>query len=247
MKLLVVMLGAVFTAHLNAATLAGWDFNGQVGASNVWGPSPFAATSLSAGVVSASLGLGFTTSQSGTSASKAWGTNGWSSTATTASAALAANNWITITLNADAGYTMSLASIDAFNVRRSASGPITGLLQYSVDSGTSFNDIGSAITWGNVTTSSGNAVASIDLSGIVDLQNVASVTFRILNYGATGASGTWYLNEPTATAGVSDFTLSGTTALSQVPEPSTYAMVLGGLVLTIVVAQRRRQSTAKRS
>ena len=49
---------------------------------------------------------------------------------------------------------MSLSDIAAYNVRRSASGPSTGLWQYKVGSGF-YVDIGTPITWGAVTTATG--------------------------------------------------------------------------------------------
>jgi hypothetical protein len=62
-------------------------------------------------------------------------------------------------------------------------------------------NIGSPITWGTVTTATGNPQTAIDLSGIADLQNLGggtTVTFRIVNMGATSSGGTWYFNQGTA-------------------------------------------------
>jgi hypothetical protein len=60
--------------------------------------------------------------------------------------------------------------------------------------------------------SSGASLGPIDLSGFPALQNVAagtSVTFRIVNYGGTGSSGSWYVSD-VAGSPAPDLVLSGT-------------------------------------
>src|ERR1035441_9301351 len=68
-----------------------------------------------------------------------------------------------------------------------------GLLQYQIESG-AFADIAALSYPSN--TSSGGSLSPIDLSGIAALQGVGpgtNVTFRIVNWGATSAGGTWYV------------------------------------------------------
>ncbi len=104
---------------------------------------------------------------------------------------------------------MSLSNIPVYNIRRSGTGPTTGIWQYKVGSG-NFTDIGSAITWGSITTSSGNDQSAITLSGISALQNIPSgisVTFRIVSWAGASA-GTWYINDQMT--GSRDLIVNGT-------------------------------------
>jgi hypothetical protein len=165
-------------------TIAGWDFaNGSYpGGSNNFGSSPASANSSSQNVTVGGLtrSSGFTTT--GTGAGSAWG----GSVASTAT--------VTFTIKANSGYALSLNQISAYNIRRSGTGPTTGQWAYSID-GTNFTNMGTSITWGATTSSSGNLQSFINLSSISSLQNLnysTTVTFRIINTSGTG--GTWYLN-----------------------------------------------------
>jgi hypothetical protein len=63
----------------------------------------------------------------------------------------------------------------------------------------------------SVSTSSGASLGAIDLSGIAALQNVAAsniVTFRIVNYGASGSGGNWYISD-VASSTAPDFVVQG--------------------------------------
>lgn len=191
--LCVAIFSAFLATSVNAqTTIVGWDFNGLSG----YGSSPQAPGSKDANVTAVGLtrsGLG----TSGTAASNAWGGTG--------------NGSASFTVKANAGYTLSLTQISAYNVRRSGTGATTGQWAYSLD-GTTFVNIGSAITWGSTTTSSGNAQTAITLSGISALQNLpatTTVTFRVTLTGAT--TGTWYLNQFQAG---DDFVVTGTVAAS---------------------------------
>ena len=180
------------SAAMAQTTLAGWDFNGYTGG----GSSPQVAGSTDVNVAVGGLTRGSAFSASGTPAGNAWGTTASVISLTSAAAAVTANSFVTFTIKPNTGYTLSLSGISAYNIRRSASGSTTGQWQYSIN-GSTFTDIGTAITWGTTTTSSGNAQTAITLSGISALQNLrdtTTVTFRCALWGASGASGTWYLN-----------------------------------------------------
>jgi hypothetical protein len=154
----------------------GWDFNSLTG----YGSSPQAATNSDANVTVGGLTRASGFGTGGTAASNAWGGTG--------------NGTATFTVKANSGYTLSLSEISAYNIRRSGSGSTIGQWAYSLD-GSNFTNIGSAITWGSTTTSSGNSQSAISLIGISALQNLSdatTVTFRIVNTG--GTTGTWYLN-----------------------------------------------------
>ena len=175
----------------------------------------------------------------------AWGGNNFSTSATTEAAGIGANDFATFSVTAQPGYALSLSDIPAYNIRRSATGPSTGVWQYKVDGG-AFTDIESSpITWGSVTTTAGNPESAISLTGIPALQNIpanTTVTFRCVNWGATNVAGTWYFNDPSNTT-ANDLVVEGT--LNAVPEPSMLALLAAGGACTlasIVVRRRGRVS-----
>jgi hypothetical protein len=157
--------------------IAGWDFNGLTS----YGSSPQSPTNSAANVTVVGLTRASGFGTGGTAASNAWGGTG--------------NGTATFTIKANSGYSLSLSEISAYNVRRSSSGATTGQWAYSLD-GSTFTNIGSAITWADgASASSGHSQNYISLIGISALQNLSSattVTFRIVNSG--GSTGTWYLN-----------------------------------------------------
>lgn len=202
-----------------AALLVGWDMNGL----SSYGPSPFVPSTTAENLTAGGLtrGSGFTLS--GTSAGNAWGGNGLNTSSQ--ASAIAANDIATFSITASVGFVLSISDIASFNVRRSSSGPTTGLWQYQVGSG-SFADIGTAVTWGSVTSAAGNPQSMINLSGISALQNIESgttVTFRVVNWGATDTGGNWYLNNFQVG---NDFVLNG--SITPVPEPITWALISFG-------------------
>ena len=155
----------------------------------------------------------------GSAAANAWGGNGWNGPTNLADA-VTAGDFVTFTITA-AGQAISIESIDAYNVRRSGSGPTTGQWQYSINGG-AFVDIGTSLTWGTNTSGTGNTQTSIDLTGVAALQSVAdgsTVTFRIVNWGTTSATGTWYLNNIQAQAG-DDLVVNGSLASGDVAPPA---------------------------
>jgi len=174
-----------------SAVLAAWEVLGVGG----FGPSPFDATESSASVTVGGLTRG-TLTTTGVAAANAWGANGWFETSPSSQFdAIAAGSFVTFTITPNFGVNVSLTTIEPYNIRRSDTGPTTGIWQYSIN-GTDFFDIGTPINWGG-STAAGNPQVAIDLSGIADLQNLTStttVTFRIVNWGATGALETWYFN-----------------------------------------------------
>ncbi len=158
-----------------------------------FGPSPFAASTSDSNLTIGGLTRAAGVLQTGTGAASGWG--GTDFTSATAAAAVTANKFVTFTITAKTGYKVSITGIDAYNIRRSGTGPTTGQWQYQIGSGT-FTNIGTAITWGTGTSNAGNNQPAIDLSSVNALQDLAAgttVTFRIVNYGASG-TGSWYIN-----------------------------------------------------
>ena len=215
----------ILSATTSFAQVMTFDFSPLVGGTGVWGASPLTPTFSDPNVVNVGLtrGSGVLTPGGSSVAAKAWGGSGFVTATTTEALAIAGGQFITMTITPNASYSVSLSGIAAYNVRRSGTGPATGIWQYKVGAG-SFIDIGSAITWGAVTSSAGNPEPAISLSSITDLQNVAAgttITLRIVLWNSTGTSGTWYLNDlgntttadliinGSATAGLISQTISG--------------------------------------
>ena len=223
--LFVVLITLMSTNIFGQTTdLVKFTFNGLPGGANLFGASPFtpATTATNLTVVGLTRGSGLGTA--GTAGQNAWGGSA-ANLASTQVAATTSNNVVTFSLTANAGYKLSLTQIPAYNIRRSSTGFTTGIWQYSINGGT-FTDIGSSITWGATTTSSGNAQSAITFTNISALQNVAAgniITLRVVLWGASG-TGTWYFNQPTA--GVNDLIVKGTVDIASVaPTPTCVANI----------------------
>ncbi len=200
-KTTLLLLSVIFTLgsfSLSAQVIAGWDFSTQPGGAGNFGESPLTATTTDENVSIGGLsrGTGLIPTEAGTGAAAAWGSNNFTVGGTFESE-LEADKYYYFTVTPKAGYKVSFAKIGEYNVRRSASGPSTGQWQYQIGNG-EFVNIGSEVTWGSVTTNAGNPQEEINLAEITDLQEVAentTVTFRLVNYGATNVTGTNYLKD----------------------------------------------------
>ncbi|HTY07550.1 MAG TPA: 5'-nucleotidase C-terminal domain-containing protein, partial [Candidatus Edwardsbacteria bacterium] len=152
-------------------------------------------------------------STSGTAAARAWGGTDWQNTSE--ATAVSGNDYVTFAVTANSGYQVSYSSVSRLDYRRSGTGPSAGVLQYQIGSG-AFTDI--ATVSYTSTSSSGASVSAIDLSGIAALQNVpagTTVTFRLVNYGGTSSSGTWYIYDVANTT-ASDLEISGSVSVATV-------------------------------
>jgi len=170
-----------------SAQLVGWDVAPLTNS----GPSPFEATFIHPSITAGGLTRG--AGMNNASGNNAWGGSGFN--IASQSEAITANKFATFTITPSFGLNISLTAIEPYYIRRSATGPILGIWQYS-NNGVDFIDLGSEISWGDILGSLGNPHAAIDLSGISALQNLTSattVTFRIVIWGATGSTGTWYI------------------------------------------------------
>ena len=189
------------------------------------------------------LGPGLVVPSGSGNAQNSFGGSGWDD-GSSASTAAAAGNYISFTLTVNSGYTASFTSFDAYNVRHSGTGPTEGQWQFSLN-GTSYTSIGSSFNLGSGTSSSGNAMPEIDLSGITALQNIAggtTVTFRFLAWGASAVGGTGYLNGQGTDGGA--FTVQGTTTPAAIPEPGTLALLGLGMGFGLWSVRRRFQRAA---
>ena len=213
--------GIVYTG-----VLAGWDVNGLSG----FGASPLTATTNAPNlsVVGLSRGAGVTTTP--TAAGGAWGGNGFDST--DAAAAISVGDYATLSISASAGYRVSFSSVSRFDYRRSSSGPPNGVMQYQVGGGAF---VSFATNSYSSTSSSGASLSAMDLSGFAALQDVGpgtNVTFRIVNYGASAAGGTWYVYDVGKSTAL-DFTILG--AVLPLSGPPAAAPVLS--LLSVVSNQ----------
>ena len=227
LQLLLMAMCLVCTSFVanSQSVIAGWSFTGQVN----YGDSLLAASVTDPNLTVGGLVRGTGLPWQGSGVSNAWGATKFTPSGTLDSEIDAAK-FYTFTLTADAGYTLSLTTIGAYNIRRSATGPSMGQWQYQVGN-QGFINIGGNITWGNVTTAAGNPQAAIDLSSIADLQNVpagVTVTIRLVNFGASSTAGTNYLN---TTGNASDLFITGNVAATgQIPtaisSPSVHTVLV---------------------
>ncbi len=217
--------------------LVAWDFNTISG-----GSSPFVQTEKNSNVTVVGLTRGSGLTAIGSPASNCWGATSFNTSTTTAAAAITNNDFISFSIVANAGYKMSLSSIPSYNIRRSGTGPTSGQWQYKAGTG-SYVDLGSTITWGSTTSASGNTQSAITLSSITALQNIDSVTFRIIPFGATNITGTWYLNDPSPSSG-NDFQVNGTVSNGCTPatkvkfttQPAVSADINQGSAFNVLVS-----------
>jgi hypothetical protein len=200
-----------------AGLVLGFEVSGQVNS----GASPLTASAAATGVSTTGLTRG--SGMGAGSADGVWGGNGF--TSSDLNTAVSASDFATFTVTVDSTVSISFTEVAPYNIRRSVTGPTTGIWQYAIGA-SSFSNIGSEIAWGASTTTSGNTQAAIDLSGISSLQNVtgATVTFRIVSWSGSGVTGTWYVNNLSG----NDLVVNGN--ITAVPEPTS---CLFGICLAI--------------
>ena len=188
MKKLYMLFIALFPLLVGAQVLS-WNFTGAAGNE----PS-IAVTTKDANIASSAVtrGAGVTAS----ALANAFSGSGWN--VTSLALAQSGNKYYQFTVNASAGFTVSLSALDVF-FRRSSTGPNTFEWQYSLDGfATAGNDIGSNISY-TLVTSNGDAQAQLNLSSIAALQNLpaaTTVTFRLYGWGASAAGGTFAFGRP---------------------------------------------------
>lgn len=209
----VTVAGNVYDPSRGASTnsLVAWDAFTQTN----FGPSPWAPTLQASNlIVSNGLTRGTGVLTSGGAAARGWGGVDWSSP--DASTAVASNKFATFTVAATNGYALSISAISRFDYRRSSSGPSNGIVQAKVGTN-DFANVAS-VDYAN-SANSGASIPLIDLSTNAALQNVAAntpVTFRIVNFGGTNTTGTWYVYDVGNNPNV-DFEISGSVVPASTP------------------------------
>jgi endonuclease G len=201
--------------------LAGWDVSSLPGGLNNYGPATFAPSTNAPSLVIGSLTRGSGVKTTGSAAAGGWGGDGF--TSATVAAALAASQFVTFSVTATNGCKVSFASLSRLDYYRSATGPSNGVLQIQV--GTSgFADVAN---FSYPAVSTGASLGAIDLSKVGELQLVGAstnVTFRIVNFGGTSSSGTWYLYNRLGTA-APDIALQGIVTQLAPPSPPVLSLV----------------------
>jgi len=206
------------------AQIAAWEIAGT----NASTSNPKPATTLAGFIDSASLTLGSAITAS--AAADTFGGSGFNSTSL--SSAITGNQFLSFTITPSSGHAVSLSSLTLLSGVSSATTSFHGEV---LSSATGFATGASLHSYSFSTTSA--PLQSITLSGVSALQNVTGpVEFRIYGWRDNAGSSTFRLRSLTG----SDLVLNGT--VSAVPEPSTYAAILGALTLAGVVMQRRRCS-----
>lgn len=179
------------------------------------------ASNLTASVFAGNLGA---PAPGGTSPLYTAGSGGGYFAASSWTGAAPGSNYFEFTLTPDAGYTFS-ATYLSFGYRATSTGPTNFAVRSSTDAYAS-NLASGTITGDSTWRPSGTL--TITLSGL----NTAT-TFRIWGSGASSSLGTFR---------VDDVTVHG--SVTAVPEPSTYAAILGALMLAGAVIRRQRRGRA---
>jgi hypothetical protein len=220
--------------------MASWASNSQINGGGA-PPAPFAPAQFDANLVIGSLKKG-----SGIGAITTTGVYGganWTNAGIADSEANSIANglYLTYTVQGNPGYTISFTTNILF-FHNSATGPINGELQYSTD-GINYTDI-ATMTYSATHTAQTTSLTNV-LSGIPALQNVPSTTtnfFRIVNWGATGTAGTWYINNASPVT-MPDFQVignvssTGVAPFNPVVTPASIATNAGSTAAFTVTAQ----------
>lgn len=215
---------ALFLTSNTYAQLVAWEVTGV----NAQANNPLSGIILDSNIISASIILG-----SGVSASSAGDTFGGSNfDKASFTDAISDGDYISIFITPSSPYEVSFSSFTYL-------GGLSGAANFNVALLSSVTGFSSSDTLDIYPFSTASPQArSITLSSIPALQNViGTVEFRLYGWRDSTGTSTFRIR---SNAGY-DLTISGSTTLTAVPEPSTYAAILGGVALVGVVAIRRRK------
>lgn len=225
--LTLAILGVGCTAQ--GQVIIGWDFG--TASANLSSDINVPVTNLTVSNVSSFTGQTLTNANSS-------GSTGYSGASGTFNASFAAvsgafngttSSAFVFTLTPSAGYTVSISSI-TFGSRSTASGPTALAIRTSSDNFASnaySTSVSANSTWGLV-----NSGALTSITGT----NLNPLTVRIYGSGGSSASaGNWRID---------DLHVTLTVSAAAIPEPSTYAAILGCAALTGVLIRRRRLQSA---
>ena len=230
MKKLLIFFGltALLSASGNGQIILAWDFSGKDGDEET-----VEATTRNS-LISNSEGSAFISRGDGPTASgndDRFNSNTWSEANNLASA-ISDKSYLRFDIAPVAGAEMTFTSL-TFDMKRSSTGPTSFALLSSIDG---FSDLAAIETW-TLTGATNNDNTADLVTGLGGkFANLTSnVEFRLYGYNAGGPSGS-------AGIGIAgdDLFIEGTV----IPEPSTYALIFGGIALGFVVWRKRRQAAA---
>lgn len=201
--------------------LAAWEITGANAATT----NPQPASSLAAQVAGGSLTFG-----SGVSASSTtdfFSANGFNTTSL--AAAITGGDYLSFTITPAAGYALNISSV-SFN--SGVSSAVTNFNASLLSSATGFNPADALHSYSFATTTP--PTQSITLSGTTALQNVnGALEFRLYGWRDSAGTSTFRLR----TLSGNDLVVTG--SVTAIPEPGTYAVILGAMVLVGAVIRRR--------
>ncbi len=220
------LLGGLLLAFETAAygQLVAWEITGAN--ASVINPQP--AGSLAAHVAGGSLTLGSGVSASNTS--DFFSANGFNTTSL--AAAISGGDYLSFTITPAAGYALNISSV-SFN--SGVSSAVTNFNAALLSSTTGFNPAGVLHSYSFATTTP--PTQSITLSGTAALQNVTgALEFRLYGWRDSAGTSTFRLRSLSG----NDLVVTG--SVTAIPEPGTYAVLLGAVALAGAVIRRRRHA-----
>lgn len=223
-----LLLGLFVATTAAQAQLVVFNFTGTSPGQN----TPWTSTStLASGITLTGWTLGNVT---GNVANNRFTATSWDSTTNgTFSTASAGGDYITFSITPTSGNQLNLSGATiTYTLQNSANGPDYYSVRSSIDSfGSDLSASSAALNQGGTNTPSSTSLTLPSSVAYTGLTN--TVEFRIYGWGAGVGSGTMSVNAWSMTGSV-----------SAVPEPATYAVILGGVVLAGTLWQRRRMRGA---
>lgn len=224
---LLFVVSALFAQGLFAqVTLLEWDMSG-VDQSTVTLTAGTVATNISSTSPSGVLSRGAGASLPGSTGSNNFGASGFDSASL--AAAITANDFFSFSITVNSGFTMSLTNLE-FNMQRTSGGPTNAAVMSSVGG---FTD-GSEVSSYTVSSATGGGDQSIVLSSMSNLSG--TVEFRVYGWGGGGGTTDKFRFRNLSSG---DLEITGTTA-SAVPEPASFASLMGIFALGFIKFRRRR-------
>ena len=200
--------------------MVAWDVNSQ----NASATNPLPASTLASQFTSASLTLG-----SGVVASSAGDTFGGSGfTQTSLAGAITGGDYLSVSLTPASGSTFNLSSMSLLFGVATAVTNFNVALTSSASGFTAGNEL-----WSFSFGTASPAVQTITLSSFPNLQDLTSVVeFRLYGWRDTSGPATFRIRDNSG----SDLSVFGTA--SDIPEPSTYAALIGAIGLALAARAR---------
>lgn len=236
------LLISTLSLSVRAQTLVSWDINGLDMDGTLSSPSySLSATLDDSNIASASLSISSSVNPSTTDNRFGFKVS-TPSTQSTLAGAISNEHYLQFTLTAAEGYTFTVTSLEFIGGTTGDGADDVALLS-NVDGFTDTSAIasvtGRAGDADGLDTDSSGFGSSITLSGM-QYQNLSTITFRLYGWNTSSGSGDTFLRNLSG----ADLEVFGTTAVSAVPEPSTYAALAGLAILGFAAYRRRNRNVA---